>query len=222
MDIFEEIKARVNVRELLESYGIYPVRGKNIYRCCFHSPDKNPSAHITRDEKRFKCFACGCGGDIFDIVQHLEQCDRKEAMRIIDNKFNLGIYGNLSHKEKLELARKQRERERLKAEQLAWEQFERETLNEIVKWLRFWEQVQLDTHITRGEYRKGEWKYKDLFFYSLKCQEWLNWLYDVICEFNHPDCAFDYIYGTDKKTILKAIKQGEIFIWLEKDMNEKK
>ena len=57
MNIIEEMKNRVSMRELLESYGIYPHRGRNIYRCLSHSPDKNPSAGMTKDEQKFHCFS---------------------------------------------------------------------------------------------------------------------------------------------------------------------
>ena len=182
MDIYEEMKERVCMRELLESYGVQPVRGNNIYRCFVHD-DKNPSANIMKGCEKFHCFSCGFTGDIFDVVEVFEKCNRKETLKIIDNKFNLGLMKELTHKEKLELARQQKLREKAKAEKLAWERFEKQTLAEIVKELRVWERVQKDTHITRGEYRKGSWKYADLYFYSLERQHWLNWLYETLCGF---------------------------------------
>jgi hypothetical protein len=156
------------------------------------------------------CFACNYTGNIFDVVQHFEKCDLKTAMRILDDKFNLGLYRELSHKEKLELARQMKERERERQEKLWWEECEKVVLADVVKELRFWEQVQKMTHITRGEYRGGEWQFADLFFESLKRQDWLNWLYDAVCGFDHPECEYDYIYPADKKEILKMIREGEI------------
>jgi hypothetical protein len=93
---------------------------------------------------------------------------------------------------------------------LWWQEYEKVVLADVVKELRFWEQVQKLTHITRGEYRRGEWGFDYLFFESLKKQDWLNWLYDAVCGFDHPECEYDYIYSTDKKQILEMIKKGEI------------
>ena len=76
--------------------------------------------------------------------------------------------------------------------------------------MKIWEKSEKLTHLTRGEYRRGEWKYADLYFYSLKRQMWLNWLYDAVCGFDHPECEYDYIYPADKKEILKMIRKGEI------------
>lgn len=214
MEIFEEIKNRVGMRDVLELYGIYPVRGNNIYRCFAHD-DKKPSANIVKGCEKFHCFSCNFTGDIFDVVQHFEKCDRKQAMRIIDTKFNLGVYRQLSHREKLELARKQKERERERAEKLAWEQYEKSVLKEIREWLWFWKQVQNDCHLTKRQYNNGTWEEDtaNLFFFAIKQQEWLNWLYNAICGFDHPECEFDYLYPTDKKQILEIIKKGEIEVW---------
>lgn len=210
MDILNEIREKVSMLDVLQLYGQYPVRGKNNYRCFIHNPDKHPSAGLTKNGKFWHCFACGYTGNIFDIVMHFEQCDIKTAMKILDDKFNLGLYRQLTHKEKLELARQIKERERERKEKLWWERFEKIVLADIVKNLRMWEEIQRATHITRGEYRRGEWEFADLFFESLKQQDWLNWLYDAICGFDHPECEYNFVYPADKKEILKMIREGEI------------
>ena len=38
-------------------------------KCPFHD-DSNASASINYDANRFKCFGCGAGGDIYDLIQH--------------------------------------------------------------------------------------------------------------------------------------------------------
>lgn len=211
MNIIEEMKEQVGVRKLLESYGIYPKRGKNIY-CCFAHNDKNPSSGIMKDDQKFHCYACGFTGDIFDIVQHFDKCDLKTATKIIDERFRLGLLRELSHKEKLELARQRKEREKAKAEKLWWNQYEKAVLNEIIKQLRMWEEIQTATHITRGEYKRCEWEFADLFFTALKRQDWLNWLYNAICGFYHPECEFDFTHPFSKRELLEKIKKGEIVI----------
>lgn len=212
MNTIEEMKSRITMRELLESYGIYPHRGKNIYKCFVHD-DKSPSANIVKGCEKFHCFSCGFTGDIFDVVQHFEKCDLKTATKIIDDRFRLGLLHELSHKEKLELARQRKERERAKAEKLWWEQYEKSVLTEIVKQLRMWEEIQTATHITRGEYKRGEWEFADLFFTAQKHQDWLNWLYNAICGFDHPECEFDYTHPFSKRELLEKIRKGEIEVW---------
>jgi hypothetical protein len=212
MDIINDIKDRVSMRELLEAYGIYPKRGNNIYLCINHI-EKNPSANIVKGYDKFHCFSCGFTGDIFDVVMLMEKCDLKTATNILDAKFNLGLLGNLSHKEKLELARKRKEREKAKKVKEAWERYEKKVINHVSVMLQGWEEVLRETHITRGEYKKNQWQYENLFFTALKKCEWYNWLYDVLCENIHPECEYDYIYGTNKKELLGMIRKGEIEVW---------
>lgn len=210
-NIKDEIKSRVSMKDCLAFYGIYPIRGTNIYRCPFHE-DSHPSANIIKGTELFHCFPCNETWDIIDVVMEFENCDFKTAMKVLDDRYGLRLYGELSHKEKLELARRLREIEKQKQEKLWWERFEKVVLADIVKDLRMWEEIQRATHITRGEYRRGEWQFADLFFESLKKQDWLNWLYDAICGFDHPECEYDYIYPADKRELLEMIKNGEITI----------
>ena len=211
MGYIDDIKDKVSLLDVLEMYGQYPVRGKNEYICFIHN-DKNPSGGLTKQGDRFHCFSCNYTGNIFDVVQHFDKCDLKTAMKILDEKFNLGVFRELSRKEKLELARQARERELERNENLFWGNYENIVLADITKNLRNWEKVQKTAHITRGEYRNGTWELEDLFFHSLKKQKWLNWLYDAICGFEHEECEFDYIYPKDKRKLLEMIRNEEIIV----------
>ena len=43
-------------------------------------PDRHPSAHITKDQRGWKCFACGAAGGVLDTVVCFGfASDRKEA-----------------------------------------------------------------------------------------------------------------------------------------------
>lgn len=212
MNILETIQERVSMLDVLELYGQTPVRrfGGTNYKCFAHM-DTRPSAGLTKEGK-FHCFSCGWTGNIFDVVQHFEQCDIKRAMKILDEKLHLGVYQELSESEKREIARQIKEKEKERQEKLWWQEYEKVVLADVVKELRFWEQVQKLTHITRGEYRRGEWQFADLFFESLKRQDWLNWLYDAVCGFDHPEYEYDYIYPKGKRELLEMIKSGAISI----------
>ena len=213
VNVLKEITERVSMRDLLDYYGIHPKRSTNNYTCLFHSPDYHPSAAITKDGHRLKCYACGAYASIFDVVCKLNDCNYKTALRIIDHNFNLNLIDKLTHQQKLEIARIQKEREHAKKETEQRQQFEKHALNRICKELRMWEKCEQLTHLTRGEYRRGQWKYSDLYFYALEQQKWLNWLYETICEFkDKQECEYDYIYGTNKNEILKKIKNGEIYL----------
>lgn len=212
MNIIEDLKERVTMLEVLELYGQYPVRGRNNYKCFVHD-DKRPSAGLTKSGDKFHCFACGYTGNILDVVQHFEKCDLKTAMKILDSKFKLGLYKQLTHKEKLELAKQMKERERERQEKLWWKRFESVVLEVIIEEMREFEELERIFRIDKGMYR-GQWsiEFGDTYFYVLKGLKWLEWLYAVVTETPHPECEYDYIYPSDKTTLLKMIKDGDIQI----------
>lgn len=212
MSIIESIKDRVSMLDVLQMYGQHPVRGRNNYQCFVHN-DKHPSAGITKTGTHFHCFSCLYTGNIFDVVMYFEKCDLKTSMQILDSKFNLGLYRQLSHKDKLEIAKQMKERERQKQEKLRWECYEKDVLADIIKNLRVYENCESMFRIKKGQYR-DVWsnEYGDIYFYVLKQLMWLEWLYGVISGKQHYECVYDYIYPTNKRDLLAMIKSGEIFI----------
>lgn len=67
MNIFENVKAQVSVKEVARDYGIRMNRhGRGI--CPFHD-DRDPSMLVEDDH--YHCFACGAHGDVIDLVSGL-------------------------------------------------------------------------------------------------------------------------------------------------------
>ena len=69
----EEVRERVDVAALLDSYGIRHRRvgGSLSFLCQVHR-DTRPSASFSVDRKSWKCFSCGEGGDVFSFVMAME------------------------------------------------------------------------------------------------------------------------------------------------------
>ena len=208
MDIVSEVKERVPMRDLLEFYGIHPVRANNNYLCLFHD-DHKPSAGITKDGRNFHCFSCLATASVIDVVSQIKQCEFKKALRIIDSDFKLGLYRTLSQKEKLELARESREKERLKREKLHYASLGKQVLDSIASKMREEEKVQEICKQMKGKCPFAV-RY-DVYIESEKRIAWLNWLYDTICQFRDKElCEWDYTLGSDKMELLKAIEKGEL------------
>ena len=88
--IFDEVRAGLpQIQEVAKRYGLeFDRRGKA--RCCFHRPDRNASMSFKDD--RFKCFACGEGGDAIKLVQCLTGAKRPlDAARMLNHDFGLGL-----------------------------------------------------------------------------------------------------------------------------------
>jgi DNA primase len=103
-DVINEIKNRIKPEELFAEYG-YPftLQGGSWRRCCIFHEEDTPSLSIKAGEDYYKCFGVGCGasGDVFDIVQHLENVGFVEAIQILAEKCDLS-YSLFSEEEKEE------------------------------------------------------------------------------------------------------------------------
>ena len=87
MSIFEEVKQRLNIRQVIEHYG-YKVNRANQFICPFHN-DHKPSASIKNDY--FNCFVCGAGGDLITFTAKLHGLSNIDACKKLVSDFGLNI-----------------------------------------------------------------------------------------------------------------------------------
>jgi DNA primase len=94
----DEIKRRVKLSSLLSSYGVRNIKqssgnGQMICSCPFHA-DKKPSFSFNDDRSVYNCFSCGAQGDVFALVERMDNTNFKNAF----NKLSAmaGINNNIS------------------------------------------------------------------------------------------------------------------------------
>lgn len=85
MNIFEEVKENVSVRQAAEYYGV-KVNRNRMSRCPFHE-DRNPSMKLNEDY--YYCFGCGATGDVIDFVAKLFDLSQYEAAQKVANDFGI-------------------------------------------------------------------------------------------------------------------------------------
>ena len=82
---FAQVKAAISMRRLLEDYGILEglrrSGGPDHYRgaCPMHQGEGREAFHCDLRKQVFHCFSCGAGGNVLDLVRHMEQCSLREA-----------------------------------------------------------------------------------------------------------------------------------------------
>lgn len=92
MDIFKEIRERVNIVDVCEAFGINLNRSyKSV--CPFHN-EKTASFSVSPTKNIFCCFGCGKKGDSVTLIQNLLNISPLEAAKSINNILNLGIDEN--------------------------------------------------------------------------------------------------------------------------------
>jgi len=76
----EAIRQRADLIAIIENYGIKIKKAGNSWRgmCPFHE-GKSPALAVYPDEQTWYCYACNIGGDVFEFVKRIENCDFKTA-----------------------------------------------------------------------------------------------------------------------------------------------
>ncbi len=94
-DQLMEIKSRINLAELIESYGLAVRRtGSSAKVCCPFHKEKTPSFHINLERNIYKCFGCGESGDALSFVQKYEGLTFIDALKKLADQAGVKLQSN--------------------------------------------------------------------------------------------------------------------------------
>ena len=129
-NIFQDIKDRVDLKDLVRYYGLELNRGG--FACCPFHNERNPSFKVYEDH--YHCFGCGAHGDHIDFVQKLYGVSNIEAAKRISHDFGLRLFDT-------ELATPVDPYLKQKNDMNRWLKNARETILAYLDILEHWEKV---------------------------------------------------------------------------------
>lgn len=81
--VVEDIKARINIADVVGEYVRLTKSGANLKGLCPFHNEKSPSFMVHEDKQIFHCFGCGKGGDVFTFLMELENLDFREVLKML-------------------------------------------------------------------------------------------------------------------------------------------
>ena len=97
----QNLKSQIDenkIIQIMDSFGVDNVQQNEkyliFYSICHHPEDfseHKAKLYYYIENQSFYCFVCGFSGDIFELIQHIKQCNLKDAIKIISSICNLDI-----------------------------------------------------------------------------------------------------------------------------------
>ncbi len=89
--LIEEIKANINIVDVISQYVSLKRQGRNYFGLCPFHNEKSPSFSVSESKQIFHCFGCGVGGDAFGFLKKIENISFKEAVEILAERANITL-----------------------------------------------------------------------------------------------------------------------------------
>ncbi|UJF19122.1 DNA primase [Vibrio sp. SS-MA-C1-2] len=86
-----DIIARIDIVELIDSRVKLKKQGKNFGACCPFHNEKTPSFSVSQEKQFYHCFGCGVHGNALDFIMEFDRLEFVEAVEEIANTLGLEV-----------------------------------------------------------------------------------------------------------------------------------
>lgn len=119
MNVADEVKQRLSIRQVAEHYGFEHNRSGYI-QCPFHH-EKTASLMLYNDPGRgWHCYGCGRGGSVVDFVMELFEINFRQAVLRLNEDFGLGLVGVRPDTRKAAQASQERLKAAIELDEYRW------------------------------------------------------------------------------------------------------
>ena len=88
-EFLRNLKEKVNIVEVAESYISLEKRGGSYWACCPFHHEKTPSFAINEANQYYHCFGCGASGDVIKFVCEMESVDFIEGVKMLADRVKI-------------------------------------------------------------------------------------------------------------------------------------
>lgn len=97
MNIFNFIKTRVSILDVVSQYAALKKNGLYWKGCCPFHHERTASFTVSPHKEIYYCFGCNAGGDVIDFISRVEHCSQIEAAQHLAEQHHITLPENITH-----------------------------------------------------------------------------------------------------------------------------